>query len=326
MGEISSPFSRRVIIVSGKGGVGKSTVAAAMGVIAARLGRKTLIIELAGQTTMTRLLGGPPGGYEVVERRPNLFTQSVTPAQAMQEYLVRELHSRFLYQITFKNRFVAPFVNAVPGLDDLVSIGKVMDVERTRNRDGAPTWDTIVVDAPSTGQGINLLRVPRAMMDMTGAGPFFRNTKLIHDLLLDPTRTIVHLVTLPEEMPVNETIETFRRLEEEVGVTQGAVIVNHVREQRFSLEELQGLEAISLQLASRDRAMGGVLRGVVGSVLQLERRARLERSYLARLESEIPRPMITLPALATRDLGPDEVDLIADRLESRFGRLEDAGS
>ncbi len=319
MGEQPHPFSRRVIIVSGKGGVGKSTVAAAMGVVAARLGKKTLIIELAGQATMAQLLGGDPSGYTVVERRPNLYTQSVTPAQAMQEYLVRELHSKFLYQIAFKNRFIAPFINAVPGLDDLVSIGKVMDVERTRTRDGRPEWDVIVVDAPSTGQGLNLLRVPKAMMDMTGSGPFFRNTKLIHDLLGDAARTIVHLVTLPEEMPVNETIETYHRIEEETNVAQGAIIVNHIRTPGFSDPELQGLEFIAGIKDSSPLRTDTVLRQVAGSVLQLERRARLEQGYLARLEAKIPLPLVPLPALPARDLGPSDIDGIANRLSAGFG-------
>ena len=161
MGPSSNPFARRVIIVSGKGGVGKSTVAAAMGVVAARLGRKTLITEVAGQETMAQLLGGKPSGYDVVERRLNLYTQSITPAKSMQEYLVRELHSSLLYQITFKNRFVAPFINAVPGLDDLVSIGKVMDLERTKTRDGVPVWDLIVVDAPSQARASTCSASPR---------------------------------------------------------------------------------------------------------------------------------------------------------------------
>ncbi len=322
MGSMSNPFTRRVIIVSGKGGVGKSTVAAAIGVAAARLGKKTLITEVAGQETMAQLLGGKPSGYNVVERRLNLYTLSITPARSMQEYLVRELHSSLLYQLAFKNRFVAPFINAVPGLDDLVTIGKVMDLERTRTREGLPAWDIIVVDGPATGQGINLLRVPKAMMDMTGSGPFYRNTKLIHDMLIDPEKTLVYLVTLPEEMPVNETLETYQRIQREIAVAVGGVIVNHLRAAQFSDADLERLEAVAQAMTPPRDRKGEVLLEVLESLVQLDRRARLEHTYLARLEAGVPLPTITLPALPTRDLGPVDIDALADHLAASL-RVEE---
>jgi anion-transporting ArsA/GET3 family ATPase len=307
-------FNRRVVIVSGKGGVGKSSVTAALAVLAARQGKRVLVVEFAGQCAMAPLLGGPVTGYEEVERRPNLFTLSVTPEQSMEEYLVRELHSRRLYQLVFKNNYIGPFIAAVPGLEDLVSIGKVMDLERAVDRKKRPVWDLILADAPATGQGLNLLRVPKAMMDMTRMGPFYQNTKLIQDMLVDPDRTVLNLVTLPEEMPVNETIEMHRQLARDVGLRQGYVIVNNLRAQLFTPTE----RALLPVLAERGAAPTAKHPAIVGAVLktaaELNRRAMLERAYVTRLTSEVALPLIELPALARRNLGPAEVELLAEYL------------
>lgn len=314
MEDVPTLFQRRLLIVSGKGGVGKSTVSAALGVLAARYGRKTLIVELAGQESMATLLEGKSVGYEIVERRPGLYSMSVTPEASMQDYLVRELHSKLLYQLTFKNRFVAPFVAAVPGLEDLISIGKVMDLERSVDKKGNPHWDLIVVDAPATGQGLNLLRVPKAMMDMTISGPFYRNTKLIYDLLADHSRTALSLVTLPEEMPVNETIETYRQLRNQLGLDVRYLFVNHLRKQPFSTLEQEALPGLVSRGPAPGAAYSRGVRAVLGSALEISRRAELERRYVARLEENIPLPTISLPALPIRNMGPAEVDSLADVL------------
>lgn len=322
MDETQAPlglFKRRVLINSGKGGVGKSTLTAALALLAARSGKRTLVVEMAGQCSMAQLLGGDSAGYEIVERQPNLFTLSVTPEQSMEEYLVRELHSKKLYQLIFRNRFTGPFVSAVPGLEDLVSIGKVMDLERALDRKGRPSWDIILVDAPATGQGLNLLRVPRAMMEMTRVGPFYNNTRLIHDMLMDPFRTLLNFVTLPEEMPTNETIDMFRHVHREIHVPMGYVFVNHLRAQPFSLEEAQQLRYV--RASARDvstAAHGAGLTDAVGALIrtvsELNARALLERSYVTRLQAEVALPLICLPALPTRNLSFPEVETLSHLL------------
>ena len=325
MGEgqgIHGLFKRRVVIVSGKGGVGKSTITAALAVLAARQGKRVLVVELAGQNAMAALLGGPVAGYQEVERRPNLFTLSVTPEESMEEYLIRELHSRRLYQLIFKNQFTGPFIAAVPGLDDLMSIGKVMDLERAVDRRKRPVWDLILVDAPATGQGLNLLRVSRAMMDMTRVGPFYQNTKLIHDMLIDPARTALNLVTLPEEMPVNETIEMYRLVSRELQIPMGYLIVNNLRPQLFNPTERAALPAV----LARGAAPGSRFPHIIGSVLrtaaEINRRAMLERAYVTRLTTEVTLPLIELPSLPRRNLGPAEVEQLANHLDVDLGSRE----
>lgn len=321
-------FRRRVVIVSGKGGVGKSTVTAALARLAARQGKKVLVVELAGQCNMAMLLGGELAGYQEVERQPGLFTLSVTPEQSMEEYLTREMHSKKLYQLIFRNRYVGPFLAAVPGLEDLVSIGKVMDLERSRDKSGKHTWDLILVDAPATGQGLNLLRVPKAMMEMTRVGPFYSNTRLIHELITDPHRTALNLVTLPEEMPVNETIEMFRLVHRELHLPMGYCIVNHLRPQRFTAEETALLPELlgghpSGPVASPPaNGTPNALQALLTTVTELNRRAMLERSYLGRLEQEVHLPLLELPALTTRNIGPQEVEALAQHLSTAISARE----
>lgn len=331
-------FKRRVVIISGKGGVGKSTITAALARLASLQGKKVLVVELAGQCNMAMLLGGEVAGYQEVERQPNLFTLSVTPEQSMEEYLTREMHSKKLYQLIFRNRYVGPFLSAVPGLEDLVSIGKVMDLERSRDRSGKPVWDLILVDAPATGQGLNLLRVPKAMMEMTRVGPFYSNTRLIHEMLLDPHRTVLNLVTLAEEMPVNETIEMFRQVHRDLHMPMGYCIVNHLRTQWFSAEETAILPELLSQgpahpsTSSTGMAEHGgnstpnqgvpqakpVLEALLKTVTELNRRAMLEQGYVARLGADVHLPLLPLPALLTRNIGPAEVDVLARQLSERM--------
>lgn len=315
-------FERRLVILSGKGGVGKSTVTAALALLASRQGKRVLVVEFAGQCNMALLLGGGTAGYEEVERQPGLFTLSITPELSMEEYLVRELHSRKLYQLIFRNQYVGPFLAAVPGLEDLVSIGKVMDLERAVNKKGQPVWDLILVDAPATGQGLNLLRVPKAMMEMTRVGPFHSNTRLIHDLLVDPQRTALSLVTLPEEMPVNETIEMFRMVHRELHIPMGYIIVNALREQSFTAEETSLLPSM---LPGNGETVHPGLQALLKTVTELNRRAMLERAYVSRLTSEVHLPLLELPALPTRNLSLPEVEQLADLLSLEMRAHELAG-
>lgn len=329
MKEAHRLFDRRVIVVLGKGGVGKSSVTAATAVLAASSGMKVLVVELAGQCAMQELLGGPGGGYEPVERRPNLFSLSVTPEESMEEYLVRELRSKQLYRLMFKNPYVAPFIDAVPGLDDLMSIGKVMDLEREKapNDPERARWDLIVVDAPSTGQGANLLRVAKAMMDMTRMGPFYQSTKLIHDMLTDPRKTVINLVTLPEEMPVNETVEMHRALQRDLDIRQGYLIVNSVREPVVDAGHDKWLRRLYERGPSPSAREPDAIRALLRTALELQRRALLERGHIARLAAEVSLPMISLPLLAVRNLGPNEIDALSARLSHELsGReLEEVG-
>lgn len=218
-----SILDRRVALITGKGGVGKTTVSAMIALRAARAGKRTLLCETSGSTQVPGLFGVKPRGYEVTELAPNLHTMSITSDAAIEDYIVMQLKFRRLYKLVFRNRIVGPFVDAVPGLHDLIQLGKVFDLERSR-RGTSYEWDFIVVDAPATGHGLTMLASPRAMMDLTVSGPFHDNARDVATLYEDPARTSLVLVALPEELPVHETEELFGSLGAQRSLVRGIVL------------------------------------------------------------------------------------------------------
>ncbi len=296
----------RVVLVTGKGGVGKTTVAAALALGVARMGRRVLLCETAGSTGVPRLFGRTGNRYQPSELAPGLWTMSITSAAATEDYVVQQIRFRKLYHMVFRNRVMGPFLDAVPGLNDLIQLGAVWDMERKRER-GRPMWDLIVVDAPATGHGLTLLHSPRAMMDLTVAGAFHENAKLIAGLFEDASRTSLVLVSLPEELPVNETIELYRGLDDLQPLVR-AVVLNEVqpcpvpdpawyREHRDALRagaNAAGVEAIDL-----------ADQGLIRYERQEEARRRL---------GTLGRPVVDLPFLYRRELGQEDLTSLAGSL------------
>jgi anion-transporting ArsA/GET3 family ATPase len=288
---------RRVLVVTGKGGVGKTTVALALAMASAESGARTLLCETGGAARAPAILRRPPSGYEVTTAAPRLSLLSITSAEAIEEYVVRMLHSRRLFRLVFRNRVMAPFVDAVPGLHDLIQLGKVFDLERAVDR-GRPAWDRIIVDAPATGHGLTMLASPRAMMDLTVAGPFHDNARDVATLYEDATRVGLVLVTTPEELPVNETLELHARLgplQRQVrGIVLNEIHPPPVPDPEF-LDEVRGH-------LSREIAAAPVL------PLLADAQAREGAQSRARTRlGELGLPIVELPFLFHRDLSRDDV-------------------
>jgi anion-transporting ArsA/GET3 family ATPase len=311
-------IDRRVLVVLGKGGVGKSVVSAALGMKAVRAGKRAIISEFNGAESMATLFDRPAVGYAGAELSPGLHAMSITPAQAVEEYLLRMLKFRLLYEVVFRNRYIEPFMNGVMGLSDLISIGKVMDLEWRRadgshgpDPQGPPKYDLVILDAPSTGHGLSLLSAPQAMMDITRVGPLYNNAKMIRDLLADRERVSVVLVTLAEDMPINETIELEAKLRDKVDIDIAGIVVNGVRPKLFdsdaSAEHWEELQTLACSLGpAAEQAIAEAQRG-------LRDRSRAE-DHIARLRDSIDLPIAEVPLLARRDLDPPALLQIAEHL------------
>ncbi|MCB9761578.1 MAG: ArsA family ATPase [Alphaproteobacteria bacterium] len=298
-----SLFDRRVLLVTGKGGVGKSTVSAALALEAVRRGKRVLLAEVGGATRMPELFAVQGQGYAVSQLTPGLHTLSITSAAAIEDYIVQQVRVRAIYKLVFRNRIMGPFMDAVPGLHDLVQLGKVFDLERERRR-GRPTWDLIVVDAPATGHGLTMLSAPASMMELTVAGPFHENARVVHELFVDPARTGIVLVTLPEEMPVNETVDLYQRL----GAYQPQVlacVLNEIHEDPFA-----PLDAWETARPFLDRP---ALREAVGYTDRAVRRARQQDEARSRLRDGLPVSLTELPYLYRRDLTPGALSELGQR-------------
>src|SRR5919204_278698 len=201
----SSIFDKRLIFVTGKGGVGKTTVAAALGLAAARAGKRTIVCEVAHQERMSQAFRREGVGYSEAELAPRLFAISIDPQRSMEEYLSSQVKPAPLYKLLFDNRFFQYFAAATPGMRELVTIGKIWELAQLERRSAkASPYDLVIVDAPSTGHGLGILRTPATFRDAARVGPIRRQANIIDSFISDPKLTGVVTVALPEEMLGNE--------------------------------------------------------------------------------------------------------------------------
>src|SRR3954454_22949262 len=197
-------FDKRLVVVTGKGGVGRTTVAAALGLAAARQGKRTMVAEVAQQERMSRAFRREGVGYSETELADNFWAMSVDPQHALDEYLTQQVGGA-LGNVLFHNRIFEYFVAAAPGVRELTTIGKVWELAQLERRSKAAPYDLVIVDAPASGHGLGMLRSPRTFGEIARVGPIRRRADAIHGFLTDRSRTGVVSVALPQEMPVNET-------------------------------------------------------------------------------------------------------------------------
>src|SRR6185295_3185712 len=248
------PLDRRLHFVVGKGGVGKTTVAAALAQLLVRRGRRTLAVELDAAGRLATLLGARAPGYTPVEVEKELFVQAVDGKAALEEYLGLIIPVRRLLATVFSSHVYQYFVAAAPGLKELMTVGKIW-YETTREENGRPVWDAVVVDAPATGHSLQYLRMPQAARDTFGAGLVQREAAKEVGLLSDARTTAVHLVTLAEEMPVAETLETHAQLVHELRMPVGHLIVNRLHRRRFPEGVVQRLRAAAKAAPAGEREL-----------------------------------------------------------------------
>lgn len=306
---MSALLDRRLIFVTGKGGVGKTTVAAALGLAAARAGKRVLVCEVADQERLTATFGLPAAGFREVEVERCLSLFSVNPEDATAEWLRFQLHSRTLAGLLGGSRVFQYLATAAPGLAEMVTIGKVWELAQLeRKTPSAAPYDLVIVDAPATGHGLALLRAPRTFADLARVGPINRQAGIIDAFLRDPGATAVIAVALAEEMPVSETLDLERRLRDELGVELERVLVNALLPDRLGGADADAIEAAGASATAAARA-------ALEASLASHRTARAQRTQLARLRRGLAAKATTLPHLMTPDVGRDELERLATRLE-----------
>lgn len=219
-------LDRRLIVVQGKGGVGRTTVTAALGLAAARAGKRVCIVELSGEAALAHRCGFSHANYEARAVAPNCDLMSLNPTACMVDFGQRKLHIAVMSRLLFESRPMTAFVEAVPGLHDLLQLGKIED-RLNVPLSGETPYDLIVLDGPATGHGLTLLGAARAMRQMTRVGPFADLAHTIERLLGDRQQTATLLVTLPEALPVAEALDLLRALHQQDDVPD-AVVVNQV--------------------------------------------------------------------------------------------------
>jgi anion-transporting ArsA/GET3 family ATPase len=306
-------FDRRLIFVTGKGGVGKSTVATALGLVAARRGLRTIVAELASQERVGQAFERQGRPFEEIELAENLFTISVDPQLAMEEYL--RVKTGAVGQALGQSRLFHAFAMATPGMRELLSVGKLWELaQHERRTDGGDVYDLVIVDSPAAGHGVGILRTPRTFAEIARVGPIAHQAGVIAGTIADTDFTAVIAVATAEEMPVNETLWLRDALAEEQ-LTLEATIVNACYPQRFSARERTALAK------ARKRATEPLTGAALGAALSEHARMTAQREQLARLREGLATETVELPYLFAESVGRAELDQLADSLEAGLGAL-----
>jgi anion-transporting ArsA/GET3 family ATPase len=303
-------LERRLLFVVGKGGVGKTTVAAALALAAADRGRKVLFAELEGEDRLRPLLGLPsdPSSAPVVEEvLPGLYRTSVFGRAALEEYLGLVVPVRRVLRAVFESRLYRYFVAAAPGLKELMTVGKIW-YEATQGR-----WDLVVVDCPATGHSLQYLRMPKVALETFPSGLVHREAARVWEVLRDPERTAVVVVTTAEEMPVNETIEICSHLDSVLGLPRGILVVNRFHEAGIAVRDLE--TACPSSAASPEEA--ALVRAVLDRAREIAEWSEWNARHRARLVQALDWPIRTLPMLFREEFGLGDVREIASLLSSQ---------
>lgn len=290
---------KRLLVVTGKGGVGKSTLAAALALQSAREGLRTLVCEVNAKERISQLLGRPEVGPEVTTIDENLWAVNVRPQEAMREYALMRLKFESIYSAVFENRVVRYFLRFIPSLAELVMLGKILFHLKEKRPDGSWRFDRIVIDAPATGHAITFLSVPQIILDTVPPGAMSEEATWMRDTLVDPKTTGVVLVSLPEELPVNETLELHEALATRVKMRSTLVVLNGFIPERFA------------------QVPANLSPGLAELARQHEARAKLSLTSLERLRG-LGLPVISVPRMYEAEFGRHAIDQVAQRL--RGGR------
>jgi anion-transporting ArsA/GET3 family ATPase len=323
----------RVLIVAGKGGVGKTTMVAALAQVAARAGLSVLVVELEGRPGVASAFGSTEpldydgavlkaagaehaGGNDAASTDPvpkgAVRARVITPDDALLEYLA-EHGLRRVSKRLMASGIIDLVAGAIPGIRDILVLGKVKQIERNR------LADLVLVDAPATGHTMTFLSSATGLLDAARGGPIRAQAADVVALLSDPARCQVALVTLPEEMPVNEAVEAAYQLEDKVGIALGPVIVNGC------YPDLDGLAVPAGQAAE---AAGVVLPDALLTSLDRARQFRrtrqeLQQEQIERLAHQLPLPQLQVPFLFSDSIGPPELEALSDALAAGVVALPD---
>jgi anion-transporting ArsA/GET3 family ATPase len=321
-----SILKRRLVIVTGKGGTGKTTVAATLALAAARAGLRVLVAEVGHHEHLPRLLlpDCPEVGYAGMELQPRLRAVHIDPFEALAEYLGLQLRIRAPVDAVLSNKSFRQLMQAAPGWRELIALGKIWHFEQMRDADDELLYDLIVVDAPATGHGMTFLDVPRVVSSAVRAGPLRSNAELVENMIHDRSRTLLLPVALAEELPTQETAELVDRVRQEIGISLDRVVVNSMAPAPFP----PGLEDLSERL---DALEPGVPLGALppthvlaSCASYMQSRYELNRDYLQEIAHRTQLPVVPLPYLARGVCGPDDLAELAVYLLAEPGPGDDA--
>lgn len=306
-------LGHRLVIVTGKGGVGKSTVGLSLALAAREAGKRVLFAEVDSPLEAVRLLDVGPVGPTETEVRPGLHALNLEPARAMEEYVRRSLKLEMLARRVLDSPIYQRFFAAAPGLKELTVLGKVMEIEERRGRRGR-AYDLIVLDAPATGHGLSLLKVPLAAASAIRVGPIGGQARRLLELLRDTRRTALVVVSTPEEMAVVEALELRDLAGAEIGIRVEAMVMNACHERRLTKRQEAELARLEADRPSGRLEPGVPVRAAVAAARRHLARVARSHGYASRLRRESRVPVIALPFVHRAPLDEPALRELATRL------------
>lgn len=310
-------LDRKLLFVTGKGGVGKTSVAAALATLAAARGKRTLVSEVDEKGNLADFFEAGPTGFDPREIEPNLFAMSLSTEASLREYLKLQLRIPLVARIGPLARSFDFVAQAAPGVKEILTVGKFCWEVREEH------YDLVIVDAAATGHIIGQLAAPQAINELVKVGRVRDQTAWLVDILSDPATTGAVIVAAPEEMPVTETIELAERIRGETTVDLAAVVVNRVLPELFGRgeEEIFGSLREPAALAALSEATGPAAASVLDAAELAVTLRRSRTEHLTRLRDDVPRDveMLYLPYLFTREHGVRATRQLADALGAELG-------
>ena len=309
-----SLYDQRFVLFSGKGGVGKTVISSAFALSCARRGERTLLLELNVKDKVSSFFGSANVGSEIIEVEDNLYAVNMTPDAALEEYGLMILKVKLIYKAIFENRIIRSFLKSVPGLNDLLMLGKAYYHATEMSPEGSYVWDKVIIDAPATGHSLFFLQIPSVITSFISSGHMYEEAVRIQEYLRDPELTALNLVTLPEEMPVNETLMMRDELAERLGIHLTSVIANGIYPPLFAPEEYDLLDSTAGSLGEDE----SLLEGFIDAARFRGQRVELQTRYLERLQQEIDAPLYYIPYHFTDRLTFPVISKIAEELEAQI--------
>ncbi len=302
-------LDRRFLFVVGKGGVGKTTVATALALEASRREKKVLLAMVNCKERVSQLLGTDPIGPQIVTLRENLDAVNMTPDAALEEYGLMILKVRAVFNAVFGSRLVRAFLKGTPGLEAWSMLGKAF--YHASPPKGEPDYDLVIVDAPATGHALDMLRVPFVIKSVAPPGILRRDAARAVEFFRDPKQAGAVVVTLPEYMPVSETLELANALTEELQVPILQLVINRVLRVLFAEKEHPALESLPAELPEDSE-----VRGLAVAGKRRVLRETVQYRAIKRVRGHVEAPCSELPYLNGLETDPDVIDVLGKALQS----------